>query len=57
MDIHSEEEYKEQKAKAEHEEDLKKKITTLETKARKEVQQRKKFELHQQILKLKKELQ
>lgn len=57
MDVHSEEEYKEQKAKIAREEALKKQITNLETKARKEIQQRKKFELHQQILKLKKELQ
>ena len=57
MDVHSEEEYKEQKAKIAREEALKRQITNLEAKARKEIQQRKKFELHQQILKLKKELQ
>lgn len=57
MEIHSEEEYKEQKAKIAREEALKKQIAALEAKARKEIQQRKKFELHQLILKLKKELQ
>ena len=57
MDVHSDEEYKKQKAKIEPDEAIKKQIEALEVKARKEVQQRRKFELHQQILKLKKELQ
>lgn len=56
MDIHSEEEYKEQTAHNERLASLKKQIETLEQRERKETQPRKRFELHQKIVKLKTEL-
>lgn len=56
MNVHSDEEYKEEKTKLARKESLEAQIKSLETKARREIQQRKKFALFQQIQKLKEEL-
>lgn len=52
--MYSEEKYKEKSAQIARDEALKNENTMLESKARKEVRQRKKFELHQQNLSSKK---
>ena len=56
LNVQTIEEYKDTKAHIAQKETLMKQIATLESKVRKEVQPRKKFELHQQIVRLKKEL-
>ena len=56
LKIRTEDEYKLKKANIEVITNLKKQISILESKARKEVQYRKKFELHQKILVLQNEL-
>lgn len=56
LNIRTEDEYKLKKANIEVITNLKKQISILESKARKEVQYRKKFELHQKILVLQNEL-
>ena len=56
LDIQTVEEYKELKAQIAEKETLMKQLSSLESKVKKEVQPRKKFELHQQIVKLKRDL-
>lgn len=56
LNIQTENEYKFKKANIEVIENLKKQISFLESKARKEVRYRKKFELHKKILALQNEL-
>lgn len=56
MEVHSEAEYKEQTALNERKAALQKQIANLEQREKKETQPRKRFEIHQQIVKIKKEL-
>lgn len=56
LNVQTIEEYKETKIQLAQKETLMKQLATLESKVRKEVQPRKKFELHQQIVRLKKDL-
>lgn len=56
MEVHSEEEYKEQTALNEQKAALQKQIKDLEQRERKETQPRKRFELHQKLVKLKRDL-
>ncbi len=56
LNVQTIEEYKDTKAHIAQKETLMKQLATLESKVRKEVQPRKKFELHQQIVRLKKDL-
>lgn len=56
MEVHSEEEYKERTALNAKRESLIKQISNFEQKERRETQPRKKFELHQKAIKLRKEL-